>query len=74
MNRHLLEIDIGRKYGHSIGWLANVINTRYTDPEKMLLGLDRLARENNVAPASCTLDYVLIDGAARPFRELEKYA
>ena len=74
MNRYQMEIELGRKYGQSIGWMANVINCHHRKPTTKVKGLANLAAQNRVAPASFTMDYVLIDGSAVPWSELEKYA
>lgn len=74
MNRYQLEVELGRKYGRSIGWMANVINVQHSKPTRKVKGLANLAAQNRVAPGSFTMDWILIDGEAKPWSELEKYA
>jgi hypothetical protein len=72
--RIILEIELGRKYGSTIGWIANVINAQgFTNPTKKIRGLAILARDNRVS-SGIDIDTVSIDGSIVPMSELEKYA
>jgi hypothetical protein len=69
-----LELALHRDFGRSIGWMGNVILVSHSSPVKKLKGLYALARENRVAPMSFSMDYILIDGSASRWSDLEKFA
>lgn len=71
LNRYEIEVYLHKNFGHSIGWLANVINVHHRKPMAKIQMLAALAAEDRVAPASFTMDYVLVDGSAVPFGSLE---
>ena len=71
MNRYQIEIYLHRNFGSSIGWLANVINVHSRKPMAKIQMLLALAADNRVAPASFTMDYVLVDGTAVQLGTLE---
>jgi hypothetical protein len=72
--RFAIEHELRQQYGQWIGWMGNVINCHHSNPTKKIKGLRQLAAENRVAPASGSMDLILIDGAAVGWSELEKYA
>lgn len=74
MNRYEMEVYASRRYGKHIGFLANVINAHYGNPQAKLKGLMYLAFHDRVGSCSGTLDFVRIDGIAKPWSDLERYA
>lgn len=74
MNRYELEIFAHQRYGRIIGWMCNVINVSYSNPATKIKGLLFLAFHDRVCPLSFCTEQILIDGAARPWSELERYA
>lgn len=74
MNRYELEVFANQRYGKTIGWMCNVINTSHSNPTTKIKGLIFLAFHNRVCPLSFSMDQILIDGYAKPWSELERYA
>ena len=73
MTRWQMEHEAHKRYGQSIGWMANVINVSHSRPTAKLRGLLNLAAQDRVAPMAFQMDYILIDGAACHWSELEKF-
>lgn len=74
MNRYELEVFAHRRYGQAIGWMCNVINNGHSNPTTKIKGLIFLAFHDRVCPLSFSMDQILIDGYAKPWSELERYA
>lgn len=74
MNRWEMEVYAKRTYGHSIGWMCNVINCGHSRPTQKIKGLLRLAEQDRVAPMPATMEYILIDGSAARWEALEAAA
>lgn len=71
MNRFQKEVCLGRTYGSSIGWLANVINCHHRNPMAKLKVLENLARQDRIAPSGSDMDLVLVDGVAIRLAQLD---
>lgn len=74
MNRYELEVFAGKRYGRSIGWMCNVINTGHSSPASKIKGLIFLAFHDRIAPMAYCIDQIMIDGYVVSWSELEKYA
>lgn len=72
MNKFGIEVWLNRHFGHTIGFIANLITTRgYKAAKAKLEMLAALAAEGRVTTASFTTDYVLVDGRSVALGSLE---
>lgn len=71
LNRHQIEYELGKNYGRTIGFIANVINCHHSRPMAKLLGLSHLAARGLVTTGG-SIDQVNIAGRIRPIGDLEK--